>query len=226
MTETHEHLQRIFRALAPKTARKYQFFATSYSVMQETFFEDQYRFLVQNLKNHTIAIDIGANIGDSSIYLARCPKIERVYAFEPFYYLFKEALFNAKLSRLEDKILLSQKLVMGDKNGKIPDNMANREYRFIGNADEHNFSSITLPDIIEGIKAKYKTNPIIIKCDIEGEEYNVFTKDLDYSKIYKLQIEYHRKSPVRITSILKLKGFRCKTLKEKAFGQIFAERVD
>ena len=51
--------------------------------------------------------------------------------------------------------------------------------------------------------------PFVIKCDIEGNEHQVFTGNADLHNCIALQIEYHH-GPQRIPMILKSKGFKVK----------------
>jgi hypothetical protein len=61
----------------------------------------------------------------------------------------------------------------------------------------------------DAIPESISNKPIIIKCDIEGAEHKVFTKDANLDNVYKLQIEYHG-GPKAIPDILKSKGFNVK----------------
>jgi len=61
------------------TDTDYQYY---YNSMRETFFDEQYRWLMQRLKPHTIAIDMGAQIGDSAIYMLQ-HGIKRIVCYEP-----------------------------------------------------------------------------------------------------------------------------------------------
>lgn len=62
-------------------------------------------------------VDIGANVGDSSLYFA-AKGASHVYAFEPLPLAYAVALENIKLNHLENKITLCNGAV-GSKEGKI-----------------------------------------------------------------------------------------------------------
>jgi len=71
-------------------------------------------------------------------------------------------------------------------------------------------------------------SPIAIKCDIEGDEYKIFTDDLDLHKVYVIMMEYHY-MPERLIKILKSEGFKIKYTKPRKIqgyetGFIYAER--
>ena len=55
---------------------------------------------------------------------------------------------------------------------------------------------------------KTKDNTII-KCDIEGAEHKVFTKDADLTGVYRIQLEYHG-GPKDLPEVFKSKGFKVK----------------
>jgi len=146
-----------------------------YNSFVETFVKRQYHWLVQNLKPYTIAIDFGAQAGDSAFYLfyEGKGKIKEVLAYEPDKTFFDLLVQNIEFAHAQTVIK------------PIP-HIAPEPF----------------------INTENKKN-IIIKCDIEGAEHRVFTKDADLTEVYKLQIEYHGTSR-NLPRILKSKGFKVK----------------
>jgi hypothetical protein len=66
------------------------------------------------------------------------------------------------------------------------------------------------------------TKPVAIKCDIEGGEYKLFTKDVDLSKVYAIMMEYHSGlNP--IVQNLKAKGFKVSYTEPTQFTLKFRE---
>jgi hypothetical protein len=72
----------------------------------------------------------------------------------------------------------------------------------------------------------------IIKCDVEGAEHEIFTKDANLSNVYRIMIEYH-KGVQKLKDIFEEKGFKVKIWNNdsiteshilKPFGYIYAER--
>ena len=60
-------------------------------------------------------------------------------------------------------------------------------------------------------------NPnIIIKCDIESAEHNLFKENSNLSNVYKIQLEYH-KGVQNLENILKNKGFNVKAEPPRVF---------
>jgi len=75
-------------------------------VLYNTFIDQQFEWLCQDLKPLTTAIDIGANIGEATIYLAMHKEIIKILAYEPSPDLYAHAVANVKRSGLEHKIKL------------------------------------------------------------------------------------------------------------------------
>ena len=86
-------------------------------VLRETFVEQAYYWLVSNLKENTVAVDIGAYKGESSIYLAMSQKVKRVIALEPMADTFEQAKKNIMRSPYKNKITLLNKAVLDRKKG-------------------------------------------------------------------------------------------------------------
>lgn len=166
------------------------------AVMYETFICQQYRWLVKGAKPDTVAIDIGANIADSSIYLAQFEAVRKVYAYEPFYNLYKRGMNNIKASGLSDKIeLYNCGISRSNTKIRIPRSLnANVYNKLKGYSGGEEVSVLSLGDVLSG-----KQN-VIIKCDTEGSEYDIFNEHVDLDNVYKIQLEYHdgRKELVNI----------------------------
>jgi len=54
-----------------------------YSHLNEIFFNQPYYWLWSHAKPHTTLIDIGAFIGDTAVYFAMNPNIDKIIAYEP-----------------------------------------------------------------------------------------------------------------------------------------------
>jgi len=146
----------------------------AYDSFVETFIQQQYHWLVQNLKPNTTAIDFGSQAGDSAFYLLYegKGKIKEIWAYEP------------------------------------DDKFCTLLYKNIGLANVRDIIPLHLkaPEPFEPLRKK---DNIIIKCDIEGEEHNVFTKYADLTGVYKIQLEYHGGSR-NLPKVFKSKGFKVK----------------
>ena len=143
-----------------------------YDSFVETFVLQQYRWLVQNLKPSTTAIDFGSQAGDSAFYLLYegKGKIKEIWAYEP-----DDAFFA----------LLYKNIQFANVRNIVP-------------------LHIKAPEPL--VRTKDNT---IIKCDIEGAEHKVFTKDTDLTGVYKIQLEYHGGTR-DLPKVFKSKGFKVK----------------
>ncbi|MGC8588938.1 MAG: FkbM family methyltransferase [Hydrogenobaculum sp.] len=194
-----------------KTAERLVSYESDAVVLKETFMQEQYAWLVKDLKPDTIAIDVGANIGDSAIYLAMQPNIKEVWAYEPYPNIYKRLEENISQSIRKDKIKIFNQAVSKPHS----DYLFHINEEEIAKADSplkqgkgREIRAIGLDKIIEQIKG----DNIIIKMDCEGGEFYILDKGLDLSRVYKMQIEVHKEfgSPENLEAILKGYGFKTK----------------
>jgi len=153
----------------------------------DVFFEDEYKFLPVKGKQ---VVDIGANIGDSSIYFA-LKGAEKVIALEPSPKNFESAKINIKLNNLGEKINLIQ-AGCSSKKGTTKVNKDEGGARY---SLQHNDSSsvsvpvITLHDILQLVDGK----ECVLKMDCEGCEYETILSSSKETlqKFSHIQVEYH-----------------------------------
>ena len=153
----------------------------------ETFYFESYKFL--NLKNKTV-LDIGANIGDSSIYFA-LQGASRVIAIEPLPQFFNALIDNIKVNKLEN-IILPLNLMVGNKDKKtIID--TNIELGIGTKAKEtldgFEINMVTLSYIVD----KFKIVNGKLKMDCESCEYDTIIPEKDeiLRNFDEMIIEYH-----------------------------------
>lgn len=120
------------------------------------------------IKPDSVILDIGANIGNHSVYYALACKAKRIYQFEPQQDIFKILKKNIELNYLQD-ICKPYNIGLGSKNGN------GRILSY--DRDNSGGTSITMDD---GGDMKVKRLDEIctekvdfIKIDVEGFEYNV-----------------------------------------------------
>jgi len=81
--------------------------------------------------------------------------------------------------------------------------------------------TISLNDILKG-----KSN-VLLKCDIEGGELEVFTEDTDLSNVNRIAMEYHLGCGKDMAVLLERKGFKVKAnwaAESEGRGLIYASR--
>jgi len=178
-----------------------------YNAINETFEEKQWDFL--NVQNKSV-LDIGAFIGDSSIYFI-LKGAKKIYAIEPHPDAYNEMLENIKLNNMEDKIIPINMGISYDNNyiiipkGKI--NIEGSLFRPKGNGIK--VPAGKLSNIID----KYNIDAQILKMDCEGCEYHIILKDYDTIKEFdEIGFEYHAyntKIPVNKLLDKLSKDFKC-----------------
>lgn len=192
------------------------------------------------IKDNSVIIDIGANIGVFSLYASNA-KNTIVYAFEPFsenYNLLKE---NIILNNLE-KIIIPFNLAVGAKE--------ERKNLYLGDSPFHSFLSVkdspfnalyqnkekeenqkyVEVDVVS-LKKIFEDNNIkkcdILKIDCEGAEFEILYNlpDEYFKKIKEIRMEYHNhllneKNNIEyLIRFLEQKGYKIKKYKKSSNSQ-------
>lgn len=204
-------------------------------------------YLAGNKKN--VIVDIGMNIGDSTLYFLTQKQTEKVYAFEPFAATYKRGLFNLKdylkddrlqgfnygLSDINEKrtIFYNDQMTCGQSTIPFVNDYAISTYEKWGLIDkkqsgENEIEVKKASDVIETIKSNHKKEKLVLKIDCEGEEYAIM---LDLSKNGKMNLvdfiilEWHYKSPENIYRCLEKNNFSYYSVisdVERNMGYIYA----
>jgi FkbM family methyltransferase len=169
-----------------------------------------------------IIIDIGANIGASSLFFASKPWIERVYSFEPLKPTAKIARANIDrnpavrdkiklhefgLSSRDEALTVEYSPEWKGKSGKatLPTDLPRTVQSWKENI-ELKASSKVLPEILNSAAGR----AVIVKMDCEGGEWNILP-DLAQSgllpRIDQLLFEWHDRTPEPLEKLLVENGF-------------------
>lgn len=156
--------------------------------IQGVFLRNEYQFLP--VRGKTV-VDIGANIGDSSIYFA-LRGASKIIALEPFPVNYEAARKNVEFNNLSDKITVLLAGCAGHQGSIVID----REYKSEGGSSLHEFQSgIRIPLLtIEYILNEFVIpSQSILKVDCEGCEYDVILSSTPETlqRFSHIQIEYH-----------------------------------
>ena len=150
------------------------------------FFEEIYNFLP--VKDKTV-IDIGANIGDSSIYFA-LKGARKIIALEPLLQNFSLAQKNITLNNMTDKI----ELLLSGCSDRQDYQIINQEKIGAGSDLQESKNGLKVPLFSLGdLISKYDLSSAVLKMDCEGCEYDSIL-NIDESVLRKfshIQIEYH-----------------------------------
>lgn len=180
-------------------------FSEAFKWIAEDIEKDCYGFKKMDFKKGDIIIDIGANIGIVSVYLAKKYPFLKIYSFEPFPANYRLLLKNIKINNIPDGIIHPfNEAVTKDGRDIV---MSASDYLNSGsfsiNFKEHNLNgnknivhSSTLDSIIETALAENKQEHIrLLKMDCELSEYEILknTKIENLKKISFLSGEFHEK---------------------------------
>jgi FkbM family methyltransferase len=171
----------------------------------ETFVEELYNVDVEGRE----VVDVGANIGDSSIYFS-IKGAKKVLAFEPLPSVYQVALENVKLNNLENVITLINAGV-GSKDGviKVPSTIdldKSEGFHATGEGDVE-VPVYSLKRIREMVK-----DPYLLKMDCEGCEADVIlnSEEMDFEKIiFEHHALFTHVPYKRLTRKLEEEGYAC-----------------
>nr|MDP9290581.1 FkbM family methyltransferase [Thermoproteota archaeon] len=190
------------------------------------YLDDEYHFLP--VRGKTV-VDIGANIGDSSIYFA-LRGANKVIAIEPFPVSYEAATKNLEFNNLSEQIILLQAGCAADLGSITID----KDFGSDKDSSLQEFQNgIRIPLLtLEYILNEFAVpSNSILKMDCEGCEYEVMLSSSPDTlrKFSHMQIEYHygHKS---IKTKLESSGFKVsydgpKYWKHAYFGYIYASRI-
>jgi len=151
----------------------------------DVFINEEYSFL--NTQNRDV-IDIGASIGDSSIYFA-LSGAKRVIGLEPFPHSYSFAVRNVEINNLSERIKILNAGYGQDGEVFADPNKQSLDY--------HQFQPSTIGQKIKiySLESLVKNEQIkdgVLKMDCEGcEYYLVKEKDEVIRHFNQIQIEYH-----------------------------------
>ncbi len=190
-------------------------------IVEEIFKSDEYNF---DIGEESVVIDIGMNIGLASLYFASREDVKAIYGFEPFGPTYEQAMFNFKINENLAGKIHPHNYGLGDKDKDLTFEYYSRapgRMSTVKSIDEIRHSSkyatktesVTIKDAgkeISAIVEKHKNTRIVIKCDTEGSEKEIFesleSKDL-LKNIDAIMLEYHFSYDKPIVEILKRNGF-------------------
>lgn len=136
-----------------------------------------------------IVLDVGANIGDYSVWAAWHGA--RVYAFEPELGNVEKLQKNVELNNLQTAITVVPQAVYS-YTGHVALTVSNQSAggHIVGNGSASGVACITLEDFLTG---QHIPSVDILKIDVEGAEYEIFAHVLPdtFGKIKAIVGEYH-----------------------------------
>lgn len=186
-------------------------------ILCEVFLEGSYNLITPTPKEIAV-IDIGMNVGITSMFYAAQPNVKKVFSFEPFSPTYNLALHNIHLNELYAPKIETNNYGLAKENVTMDVNFSLRQKGRMGLsglpeksntiADNFKKESIVLKSVttvFAQVKEKIAGHFVVCKMDCEGSEYEIIDS-LDKAQLLSLPdiyfIEWHYKSPEHIVSSL------------------------
>jgi FkbM family methyltransferase len=205
----------------------------------EVFVRSEYNL---NITKESVLIDIGMNRAVASLLFATNENIKRIYAYEPFKPTFELAKKNLLLNSQLSKKIIPLNFGLGKTESKLElPYSANASvgmstiYRVCENQNNTQKETVYIKDAAKEIDSILKENEkeyLIVKCDCEGAEFEIFERLSEkgiISKIDVVMMEYHFETPDRLIKILTENCFavQVKSGYDKSdTGYIYAVRME
>lgn len=180
-------------------------------MIKEVFVKTDYEL---NFTKDAILFDVGMNRGAASLLFATYPNIKRIYSFEPFKPTFEQALKNFELNpKLKEKITaFNYGLGKEDTTLELPyleDATGAMSTTHSGlNSENIRKETVTVKDAAKTLAPIFEENKdkyVVIKCDCEGAEFEIFER-LNQQKLFGridiIVMEYHFEKPDGLIDIL------------------------
>ena len=126
------------------------------------------------LNNESVIVDIGANVGNHTVYWGKITNVKKIYAFEPVKSTFNILSRNIELNNLGEKVTLFN-MGLSDITtiGKIESYVAYNIGGTVITKDSYGDIKLNKLDNINEIMVEAKVD--FIKIDVEGAEKDVLT---------------------------------------------------
>jgi FkbM family methyltransferase len=191
-----------------------------FHILNEIFVRRDYDFISSQ---KSILIDIGANVGITSLFFSRFDFVEKIYAFEPVKDTFDQAKYNFSLNEAIHKITNIKNIGLGknsrketflfDKYSKGNTGMRGTSSPSYANNNNVTEREVQIEEASIEIGYIIKANPgkkIVVKMDCEGGEHEILEHMYQtgiINKIDVLLLEWHDKGSQVIESQLIDSGF-------------------
>ena len=161
---------------------------------------------ISNITHKEVIVDVGANIGDFSIFLSK--KAKKIYSFEPIPKVYKKFKKNIALNKIKN--IKAYNLAISNKDGILK--MTNPENSVVSKLDSNgqlNVKTISWNKLDKMTPEKID----LLKIDIEGGEYLLINQPKILDKVDEIRMELHLNNENEKLKCLKL----IKILESKKF---------
>jgi len=190
------------------------------------------KFLIKNKKIDIL--DIGCNMGVHTLFLAKVFKKSKIYSIEPTDFAFKKLKKNVGLNKGMNNIKIFQFFLT---RKKIPPKKVYSSWELTNQNKKHKKHMGTLKTtksskvktLDKFVKENNIKNKILIKCDVDGNELEVFKSGKDFIKKFKPYIimelapYLYPEFGYNVEKLLKLlKQYNYRFYDAKNFNEIFS----
>lgn len=209
-------------------------------ILNEVFILGSYAF---NSSRSCVVLDVGMNVGISSLFFAKMEYVKKVIGYEPFTPTYKRALQNIKLNATLEEKIESINLGLSNRNEtKVVNYYENLkgsvsvtdDPQFVSNSSQKvSHEEVTLikaEEVIKAIKGKYPDSDLVCKMDCEGSEYDIFSSLANLNKSILpevFMVEWHYKGSQPIVNFLLERGYAVFDfpLSSNDIGMVYASKL-
>lgn len=210
-----------------------------FHILNEVFVNYDYHYTT---KEKAVLIDIGANIGITSLFFSKFDYIEKIFSFEPVKPTYEQAKYNFSLNSEMCKVETIKNIGLGkyerkeqflfDSNVKGNTGLRGKHSPSYANNSSAKQISVSIneaaSEILEVLR-QIKSLKVIVKMDCEGAEYEILENLYETGVINKIDVfllEWHDKGIEPIEKIFQDSGFEYFSKRFSSIsGMIYAYKV-
>ncbi len=192
-------------------------------ILSEVFLEGAYNLISPTQKKIAL-IDVGMNVGITTLFFASKENVEKVFSFEPFQPTFSMALQNIRLNKIHADKINANNFGLGKEDADINVSYSPKEKGRMGtkglptsegyvaaNVSNQLMHLRSASEEFLKIKEQVKDNFVVCKIDTEGAEYEIIdslynANILSVPDVYF--IEWHEIKPAEIVAKLKSANYQ------------------
>lgn len=210
-----------------------------FNILNEVFINDDYHYTT---KEKAFLIDIGTNIGITSLFFSKFDYIEKIFSFEPVKPTYEQAKYNFSLNSKICKVETIKNIGLGkykreeqflfDSKVKGNTGLRGKNSPSYSNNNAANLISVSINEAsyeISEVLDQAKLLKVIVKMDCEGAEYEILENLYETGVINKIDVfllEWHDKGIEPIEKILHDSGFEYFSKRLSSItGMIYAYKI-
>tara|TARA_Y100001960_G_scaffold289297_1_gene329037 strand:+ start:1463 stop:2275 length:813 start_codon:yes stop_codon:yes gene_type:complete len=176
-------------------------------VDENDFYEKDFLIYLDNfVKPNDCILEIGANIGNHTVYWGKMRNAQHIYCFEPIAKTFKRLQKNIEINNLQSKTTLFNKAAGKENTAGVIDsfNMSNIGATSIKSSKEGDLEIVRIDDM------KFNHKIDFVKIDVEGFEVDVLEGMVELLKQDKpnVVIESFKENAPKIIEIMTSIGYK------------------